>query len=226
MATPAFVQQSDSGSSTITSGSAATILSANSTAGHTVVAMIQVRTAGTGTVSTVSSSIGTFTFVGSARISGSPTWNMEIWSCVATGAATTITVTTSDASAYKAQVSEWSGAGVGGVALSTSLNATSTSASLTVTPKSATDAVYVWLLTAPDISSSPTGSWTNYSAGGWTVANGLGASYQVVTSITAVTATWPLTTSVLNLTIAATISGAPVSGKELVRTAMARASFR
>jgi hypothetical protein len=59
-----------------------------------------------------------------------------------------------------------------------------------VTPRSSSDAVVIITLCGGTISASPTGSWTNYNAGGWVASGGFGCARQTVTALGAVTATW------------------------------------
>ena len=175
------------------SGSPQTVFGSNTTLGHCVVLCIVLATQGSQTVSSVSSSIGTFSHVVSETPGGS-TNPLEIWVCTnVTGAAEVVTVTTSGGSSARVQATEWSGvlsASTGGGA-----TATSTSCSLTVTPNETGDALVVMASTHVAFTGGPSAPWTDYNAGEFVRSNGLDVAWQVSSGLSGQAATWPLTPS-------------------------------
>ena len=176
-----FVQWSDSGASTIASGSAATIFTSNSTVGNTVVAMVEARTNSLPT--SVTSPMGTFTQIGAGYGFGG--YSITYWVCTnVTSASRTITATIAGFS-YQALGIEFSGTGI--AAVSGGINSGSSStASITISPISTGDVLIasVGNFSSPTPPSSP---WINYT-GSSPINNSV--EYQITTSTSSQTATW------------------------------------
>jgi hypothetical protein len=187
----AFVQDGDTGATFINSGSAGDALPANNTIGNCVAVMIGSLSGTVNDVSGVSSSMGTFTKVDA--IGGDV--DVEFWVCrVTTGAARTITVTTTSGDQWVAVGFEYSG-GVGSAVSGGSGSGTSASASLAVTPDESGDVVMVASTVATAFTGAPSSPWSSYNAGGWTLSEGAGLAAQIVSSGSAVTATWTVSGS-------------------------------
>lgn len=185
----ALVNSGDSGVTAIASGSAATVLPSNSVIGNTVIVGVQVQsTTLTLFLSGMTSTMGTPVFLGRIRVQAGE-YGIEVWKIPVTAAGTTITATDSSGAKYSAVALQWSG--VGSVAFPGSNSATTgTSVSQTITPLTSKDAIVVIALSGNPMTASPSSPWSNYNAGTWTAANGLGCAYQVVSSTANVTATW------------------------------------
>jgi hypothetical protein len=180
----------DTGASNIASGAAGTILGANSTVGYAVLAAISVNSASAGAITGITSSIGTFVKLGAFAPPSGGTYETEVWICwSATGAATTITVTTTGAVAWTAQGTEWSGGLTSAVV--TSASGSGTAPSIACSPGVAGNVVaaIVSMGTAA-LTSGPGGAWTVYNAGKWKPTGYADVAWQVTTSPAAVTATW------------------------------------
>lgn len=183
----AEVQKSDTGASSIPSGTSKQVLPANATLGNKVVLFIY-PTSTAQTVSSVTSPIGTFTKVsGEASPAG---FDLEWWVCSnVTGAADTITVNTTTGN-WIAQATEFSG-GVGTAETVTGNSTTSTNATQVVTPPADNSIVLVGaLVDSTDFTGGPSSPWVNYSAGFFSLVNGVQPTYQITSSMTPVTAAW------------------------------------
>ena len=185
----AAVQSGDTGVSLVNSGSAGTILPGNTTIANTVVLAIVSAGGVAGDVLSVSSSIGTFTRVVAAGVTGHA-FSTEYWTGTATAAHATVTVTTTSGAQWAAQAVEVSGS-IGSVTNPTSVTGTSaTTYSLPFSGLAAGQMVFGFLNTLGNYNNSaPASPFTDYNAGAFTAANGLGVAYQVVAA-TSVTATW------------------------------------
>lgn len=183
---PIFVQAGDTNTFPA-SGVSGNILPANCTIGNAVAAFIEAGALGQ-TISTVVSTIGTFTkvvaAVSPAGIDG------EWWVCdSALVAGRAITVVTSGAGTWGAQGTEWSN--VTAAASGGSNSTTGANATLTVAPGVTGNAVLVG--TAVDsthFTAGPAAPWTDYNAGFFTLAFGEDVAWQVAPSTTSLTATW------------------------------------
>lgn len=193
----AFVQDGDTGTfngntTSICSGCYNQVLPHNTGIGHTVVLVVQTLTdpaRTTGTVSSISTNIGTFHFVNSYNDDA----DNEIWVCTnTTGAADTITVNTST-NAWDAFAVEFNApaAGVidGGGRVDNNLGYLSNQ-SLTVSPVAAGNVVLVQGDTLDAYTRGPSAPWTFYNSGYWDFDNGTSAAWQVTSSSSPVTATW------------------------------------
>jgi hypothetical protein len=159
---PSLVQSGNSGTTSTSSGAAATVFAANTTVGNTVLVCVQIGVPSAPDVTSITSSIGTFTRVNDFSDGNN---DYEWWVCLAaTGAAKTVTITTTGGQPYTAMAMEWPpalGAADGGHA-----TGTGTTPLLAITPPNtgsvvaATATMYNGGITAPG------GAWTNI--GGWT----------------------------------------------------------
>lgn len=174
----------------IASGSAGTILGTNSTVGDTVVAVIMVLHQTANLISIISSTIGTFVKLGS--VIGTTGVNWEIWICwSATGAAKTITVTTTGSYKWQAQGTEWSGNPTS--AVFSTASGTSTAPAITLSPGTSGNIAIAAAMDPGSFSGGPSGAWTDYNAGYFALSAGEDVAYQVTSSSSAVTATWACT---------------------------------
>jgi hypothetical protein len=174
----------------VDSGSAGTILGVNSTVGDTVVAMIMVAHQTANLISGISSTIGTFVKLGS--VIGTPGYNWEIWICwSATGAAKTVTVTTTGSYGWYAQGTEWSGNPTS--AVFSTASGTSTAPAITLSPGTSGNIAIAAAMVPGSFSSGPGGAWTDYNAGVFVLGNGQDVAWQVTSSSSNVTATWACT---------------------------------
>ena len=201
-----FVQWSEAAG--IASGSSGTILTSNTTIGNTVVLAFQ-----RGSVVSISSSIGTFT-----QIEDNSTGiDLQFWAGTVTGAAKTITVTTTGSVVWDCQATEYSGSGIhvlpGGIT-----NGSGTTASITATPYQSGDVVQVALANFVT-SGFPSSPWVNYSGGSGNWSTLGGSSYQIVSSTSSVTASWTAAAAYNYIAAAVIVSQAAVSiGTGLVST--------
>lgn len=181
-----LVQSGDSGAALVGSGSPANVLPANATVGNCVAVLIATNSTATQSISSVTSSIGTFTLLGRFQNSGVTT--LELWTCLAaTGAARAITVTVGTGE-WTAQATEWSGI----TALSSIVTASGsgTSSSGTLTAVKIGDALLMGAACGLALNSLPGSPWTSYNAGYWTGGNGVDSAYQIASGLTGQTATW------------------------------------
>ena len=183
---PSLVQSGNSGTTSTGSGAAATVFAANTTVGNTVLVCVQVGNATTD-VTSITSSIGTFTKVCSFADATGPN-DYEWWVCLsATGSAKTVTVTTTNGAPYTIMGMEWPpalGAADGGHA-----TGTGTTPLLAITPPNtgsviaATATMYNGGITAPGGAWTNIGGWTSYPTFSDVIA-------QVALSSSSVNATW------------------------------------
>jgi hypothetical protein len=191
-----LVQDTTSSTSTA-SGTAANVFSSNTTIGNGVLVAVCTTTGGSaGTVTALTSSIGTFVFIGRSNTVAS--WAIEFWYCAsATGAAQSITVTWSSSNQWTACAQEWSSA----FSAAGSVNATtgtSTGPSASVTPAAGQLAVVGCQAGGP-ITANPTTPWVPDTAStywnGGSGSPGAGLAYQIASSGSTLTASWLTTIS-------------------------------
>jgi hypothetical protein len=102
---PSLVQSGNSGTTSTSSGAAATVFAANTTVGNTVLVCVQIGVPSAPDVTSITSSIGTFTRVNDFSDGNN---DYEWWVCLAaTGAAKTVTITTTGGQPYTAMAMEW-----------------------------------------------------------------------------------------------------------------------
>ena len=143
----------------------------------------------TDTVTSVSSGMGTFQFVNSYNDGA----DNEIWVCTdTTGAADTVTVTTSGDEAWDAFAAEFDMPATGFINGSGQVVNLGSPAdqSWTVSPEAAGNLAVVFVDTADIYITGPAAPWTYYNSGYWSFTNGTSAAWQVAPSSSPLTATW------------------------------------
>ncbi len=206
MANPSVVQAGDSGASQISSGSACSPFGRDGAGGSNVTVsnkvLLFIYTSPGGPVTGVTSSIGTFSYLGSIDTKdidnpiGSGLTDVEIWACQnATSAAKTVTVSTTGAVNYTASAYEIANAA--SLTFFGSNSGTSgTSATLAFTGL-AIGALCVALTDNGDAVSTAPAGWTSYngSGGQWQYGNGIDTAYINATA-SSMTATWTMPSQV------------------------------
>lgn len=187
----AKVQWGDTGGN-VSSGSVGAVLPANCTIGNAVTVLIQTGGAG-GSVSSVSSSIGTFVNVTSTIYGGSNV-DIEVWHCAsATGSAHAITATNIDGGTWTAVGIESSG--VGSVSAASPVTGSSNSAAITVDVP-ANGAAAVIVAQAANHATSFTGTgWSDYDTSIFAWGYDRDVAYGAFSSAGNETATWGLNAS-------------------------------
>lgn len=180
----------------INSGTAGNVLSVSSTVGSRVVLFIATTTNTAGAVSGVASPMGTFVkqnAIGNGTISA----ELECWVCSnVTGVSQAVTVTCGGQQ-WGASGIEFTGGQTGTATAITAAASTSSAPSLTGTPSGIGNLVVIGYLAGATQSSTPSSPWADWG-GGQIPFNSIAdfdASYQVVPSGAAVTATWGLSGS-------------------------------
>lgn len=223
----AFVQWEDSyilsGDSQVPSGTSAQILNGGATQHNCVVMLIRVFSL-TDTVASISSPIGTFSFVGRVQYSLPPNRTDEIWVCfnAASGSPDTATVTMTSGTAWNALGCEVSG-GANTAVYQT--NGSGSGTSISQSFAGANGAFGLAQVLAVN-SITHTGSSTNYgqTAGPWAPAAGGDAAYLAMSGATG-TATWTQSSagnwesSAVVLSVASTLPPRPKGLPAAVRRA-------
>jgi uncharacterized repeat protein (TIGR02543 family) len=176
------------------SGAAGTVLPAVSTVGNCIV--LCVIGFNDGTVTSITSPMGTFTQIVSADLSAATGYIVEWWVCLkATGAAQTITAVSSSGG-YMAQATEWSG-DVSAAVTGGSGAGTSASVGAPVTPLQPGDVILEFAgNNAQAFNSGPSSPWTYFSGVTFALSAAIDVAWQTVTSTTPVTPVWATTSSV------------------------------
>jgi hypothetical protein len=189
-----LVQDSTASTSTA-SGTAYNVFSSNTTIGNGVLVAVCGQGGSAGdTVTALTSSIGTFVFIGRSNTFASLA--IEFWYCAsATGAGGNITVTWASGAAWTACAQEWSSA----FSAAGSVNATtgtSTTPSASVTPAAGQLAV-VGCCAGHQITANPTTPWVPDTAStywnGGSSSPGAGLAHQIASSGSTLTASWSIT---------------------------------
>ena len=190
----ASLVQDSTASAQTSSGTAYNVFSSNTTIGNGVLVAVCDDGGSAGdTVTALTSSIGTFVFIGRSNTIGACA--IEFWYCAsATGAAQSITVTWASSPQWTACAQEWSSA----FSAAGSVNATNgggTTASASVTPAAGQLAV-VGCISGNYITANPTTPWvqdttSSYWNGGTTNA-GAGLAHQIASSGSTLTASWSI----------------------------------
>lgn len=224
-----LVQDSTASASTA-SGSAYNVLSSNVSVGHGVLVCVLPQDT-SGTITSITSSIGTFTFIGRSVSSA----HIEWWYCSsATGAAQAITVTTSSTNNWIAYAQEWS-ASFSAASAGTGASGNSKSPSASMTPTSGQLVLVGFGIATgvnPEASALPSSPWSNgtastfwnqTSSGG---AGGGGVAYQTASSGSTLSAYWTLvfTEPWQALGVALTFAPPPSLPSNVVRQVVNRAA--
>jgi hypothetical protein len=193
----ASLVQDSTASAQTSSGTAYNVFSSNTTIGNGVLVAVCDDGGSAGdTVTALTSSIGTFVFIGRSNTVASLA--IEFWYCAsATGAAKSITVTWSSGSTWTACAQEWSSA----FSAAGSVNATtgtSTTPTASVHPAAGQLAV-VGCYAGHQLSANPTTPWVPDTAStywnGGSGSPGAGLAYQISSSGSTLMASWSTTTS-------------------------------
>jgi hypothetical protein len=188
---PSIVQYGDSGAGAlIASGASTPPMIAATTIGNSVALLIQAEVNTTDAVTSVTSSIGTFTRINS--IAETDIDNEWWWCQDVTGNADTVTVVTSGAVQYKAFVMEVSNAATA-VTGGTDSSASSTTPELVVTPDETGDLVLVGAGFGTSPGGFPSPPWVDYDTGRWSAAHLADVAWQFAPSTSPITASWTQT---------------------------------
>ena len=187
-----LVQDSTASASTA-SGSPYNVFASNVTVGNGVLLAINNNAGGAGdTISSVSSPIGTFVFIGRSNTN---TTSLEFWYCAkATGAAQSVTVTWTTSTTWTADGQEWNSAFSSAGSANATNGTVTTAVSGSVTPSTGQLAV-VAFSASKLISTAPSSPWINDSAAGggggiWNGDGHAGVAYQIAASGSTLTANW------------------------------------
>jgi hypothetical protein len=209
VANPSVIQSGDSGGSLVSSGSAATVLSSNTTLGNQVVLFIISAQDTINDVASVSSSIGTFTRKNA--IAPSSSVDTETWICSnVTGASKTVTVTTTSGQVYSVNAYEIeNGVTITSAGTNSGSSSAPVTSTLAFTGLTSGDLLVACCISTNSFTTTPaTGGWTDYngSDAAWKLANGFDSAYITASGSTA-TATWTNTSgSAVWLTLGVIIS--------------------
>ena len=198
---PTVVQQGDDGTAEVgvASGTSHAVLPSNTGIGHGVILNILTNTAGTtlNDVTSVSSPIGTFVKLVSVSSSVPQLGDSEIWYCASsTGAANTVTITTSDSAAWFCQAIELNVPVIGAYAGQQVVSASSSGQTISVTPNNINDLIYSFNSSYNNVASGfPGGVWTRYTSTESTTLTEWGTPYGAIaylfaTSSATQSATW------------------------------------
>src|ERR1035437_9349073 len=206
----AEVQQLDSGSALIASGSSWNLAS-NVTALNAVILAVLVPGGSNNYLSdTVSSSFGGTWAFRSITIVGSD--YLALWVCLgATVVGSQMTVTTTSGNSYRAQATEVSDAAF--IISSFSAGNTSTAPALPQNPVAAGNLVFVAAhgSGSSGLTASPVSPWVNYTGGGWLLTTGFGSAYQIAVSSAPITATWAQLSALWGTVGVVLAQGAPLT---------------